>query len=180
MCVEPSIRGFDGYRLYAALDSRRVDQNLSWSRAAKQIWDLSAGLNAIRPTDHAFSTSSIIRLRERGNASCQHVLLMLWWLGCTPEEFVVDPARVTIGVPLPACDSDHRLRWSLKRLHATLNEARIRREATWAQTAARLGCTPSQLTGLATAKYATGMRLAMAITQALRRPAADFIYAAEW
>jgi hypothetical protein len=83
-------------------------------------------------------------------------------------------------VPLPACESDHRLRWSLRRLYATLNEARIQRDATWAQTAARLSCTPSQLTGLRTARYATNMRVAMAITQALPRPAAEFIYAVDW
>lgn len=178
--MEPTVRGFDGRRLYGALELRRADQDLSWSGVAQQIWELSAGLNARRLADHPLSTSSIIRLRDHGNASCQHALLMLWWLGAAPEEFIADPAPDTIGVPLPGCDSDHRLRWSLKRLHATLNEARMRREATWAQTAARLGCTPGQLTGLATARYATGMRLAMAIPQALRRPAAEFIYAADW
>lgn len=47
------------------------------------------------------------------------------------------------------------------------------------ETAARLGRTPSQLTGLRTARYATNMRVAMRITQALRRPAADFIYPAD-
>lgn len=171
-------RGFDGSQLYAALDARRAEAGLSWRGVARQIWDLSAGLNAKRSGDHPFSTSSTARLREAGNTSCQHALLMLWWLGAAPEEFVTDPARGTTGMPLPACDSGHRLRWSLKRLHATLNEARIRREATWSQTAAHLGCTASQLTGLRTARYATNMRLAMAITQALRRPAADFIYAA--
>jgi hypothetical protein len=172
--------GFDGSRLYAALDARRVEEGFTWGRLAREVWDLSAGLNAKRPSDRPFSTSSITTLRERGNASCQHALLLVWWLGATPEEFVVDPVPATVGVPLPACDRGHRLRWSLKRLHATLNVARTRRGATWAQTAARLGCTPSQLTGLATARYATNMRLAMAITQALRRPTAEFVYAADW
>jgi hypothetical protein len=172
--------GFDGSRLYAALDARRIEQRLSWARVAREIWDLSAGLNARRPGDHPFTTSSITTLRERGNTSCQHALLLVWWLGATPEEFVVDPVPATVGVPLPACDREHRPRWSLKRLHATLNVARTRRGATWAQTAARLGCTPSQLTGLANARYATNMRLAMAITQTLRRPAAAFVYAADW
>ncbi len=40
--------------------------------------------------------------------------------------------------------------------------------------AAHLGCSPSRLTGLRTARYATNVRLAMAITQALRRSAAAF------
>jgi hypothetical protein len=41
-------------------------------------------------------------------------------------------------------------------------------------------CTPSQLTGLRTAKFATGMNVAMRIVQWLDRPAADFVYAAQW
>jgi hypothetical protein len=37
------------------------------------------------------------------------------------------------------------------------------------------------LTGLRTAKFATGMGLAMRITQGLGRPpAADFVYVANW
>ena len=56
-----------------------------------------------------------------------------------------------------------------------------RREAlTWPELASVLRCTPNQLTGLRTAKFATGMTLAMRITQWLDRPAADFVYAAKW
>jgi hypothetical protein len=61
-----------------------------------------------------------------------------------------------------------------------LNAARKARGATWQQAADRLHCTPSQLIGLRTAKFATIMELAMRVTQALRRPAADFVYAAQW
>ncbi len=43
-----------------------------------------------------------------------------------------------------------------------------------------LHCTPNQLTSLRNAKFATSMRLAMRITQALHRPAAEFVYVAEW
>jgi hypothetical protein len=174
------ISWFDGSQLYLALDSRRAAEGLSWAAVARRVWDLSAALNARRAGDHPFSTSSIASLRDGRSTSCQHALLLLWWLERTPEEFVTDPAPGITGVPLPPCDSDHRLRWSLRRLYATLNEARVRRDATWVQTAARLGCTPRQLTGLRTARDATTMRLAMAITQALRRPAADFMYAADW
>lgn len=46
--------------------------------------------------------------------------------------------------------------------------------------AEHLHCTPSQLTGLRAAKFATGMSLAMRTTQALHRPTADFVYAADW
>jgi hypothetical protein len=65
-------------------------------------------------------------------------------------------------------------------LYQALDDARTERNVSWQQTAQRLHCTSHQLTGLRTARYATGMRLAMRICQALRRPSADFIYAADW
>jgi hypothetical protein len=46
--------------------------------------------------------------------------------------------------------------------------------------AAILGCSPGKLTALRTAKFATGMDLAMRIVQWLDRPAADFVYPARW
>lgn len=172
--------GFDASSLYAALDGRRVDGGLTWSGVAKGVWDLSCGLNALRPGDHPFSTSSIARLREHGEIGCQHALLLVWWLDASPEDFVRNPDPATIGVCLPACDTDHRLRWQIKRLFDTLDAARARRGVTWAQLAERLGCTPGQLTGLRTASYSTNMRLALGITQLLRRPTADFVHAASW
>ena len=172
--------GFDASSLFAAVESRRVDDGLTWSGVARGVWDLSTGLNSSRPGDHPFSTSSIKRLGEHGEIGCQHALLLVWWLDASPEDFIVDPDPVTIGVPLPGCDADHRLRWSIKRLFHSLDAARARREATWAQVAGRLGCSPAQLTGLRTARYTTNMRLALGITQVLRRPAADFIYPATW
>jgi hypothetical protein len=56
----------------------------------------------------------------------------------------------------------------------------VDRDLTWAAAAQELRCTPSQLTGLKTARFATGMRLAMRITQWLEQPAALFIHAARW
>jgi hypothetical protein len=61
-----------------------------------------------------------------------------------------------------------------------MNVQRRDRGMTWSELATLLRCTTSQLTGLRTAKYATGIKLAMRITQWLDRPAADFIYAAKW
>jgi hypothetical protein len=51
---------------------------------------------------------------------------------------------------------------------------------TWPQVAGVLGCTPSQLTGLRTAKFATGINLAMKIAQWTGQPGAHFVYAARW
>ena len=41
-------------------------------------------------------------------------------------------------------------------------------------------CSENQLTGIRTARYAIGMKLAMRIVQWLERPASAFVYAAEW
>ncbi|MFZ0128908.1 MAG: hypothetical protein WB808_05880 [Candidatus Dormiibacterota bacterium] len=46
--------------------------------------------------------------------------------------------------------------------------------------ARELRCTPSQLTGIRTARFAIGMGLAMRVVQWLGRSAADFVHPAEW
>jgi hypothetical protein len=48
------------------------------------------------------------------------------------------------------------------------------------QAAAAAKSDVDQLTALRTAKYATGMDIAMRIVQWLDRPAADFVYLATW
>jgi hypothetical protein len=103
----------------------------------------------------------------------------LRWLDRTPESFLVG-AALDAGAPLPACGPDRRPRWDLKALHAALNEARASRGATWAQAAQDLRCKAGQLTGLKTARFATGMGLAMRVTQWVGRPATDFTYLARW
>lgn len=174
-----SPRGFDVQALFVALDERRRRERLSWSRAAAQMWELSADLNAQRD-DHPISPSTVSNLARRGDASCQHALVMLRWLERVPEDFIAEPHPQTRGVSLPHADPAHRLRWDLAALYAALDQERNARAATWQQVAQRLYCSVNQLTGLPTAKYATGMRLAMRICQGLRRPSADFIYAADW
>ena len=181
--MDPVIREFDGLALYAALDAKRGAEGLSWTGAAAAIWDMSPALNAARGArglaNHPISPSTLQNLGKRGNTSCQHALFFLRWLDRTPESFL-DGAALDSGAPLPPSGPDRRPRWDLKTLHAALNESRISRGATWAQTAKELRCQPGQLTGLKTARYATGMGLAMRITQSVGRPAADFMYLARW
>ena len=164
--------GFDVQAFFAAVDAQRVDRGLGWGAAAREMWQMSAELNRARGADHPISPATISGVGKRGNTSCQHALIMLRWLGRPPEDFIAKPHPSTVGVPLPAADSAHRLRWDLVALEAALNEARRERRATWEQTARRLHCTIHQLTGLRTAKFATGMRPAMRICQALGHPAA--------
>jgi hypothetical protein len=158
------------------MDARRHNEHLSWPALATVIWDQSRVLNQ-RRNDHPISPATIRKLAA--GVSCQHALFVLRWLAVPPEAFIAVPQPGT-AVPLPQADEAQRLRWNLKKLYGALNAARSARGATWQQAAHRLHCTPSQLTGLRNAKFATNMQLAMGITQALHRPAADFVYAAEW
>ena len=164
---------------FAAVEDRRGAELLSWAAVARSIWQESADLNAQRE-DHPISASTISGLGRRGDVSCQHALFVLRWLDRPPEDFIAEPRPGTAGVALPATDAAHRLRWDLLALYDALNASRLERGATWGAAAIRLHCTPNQLTGLRTAKFATSMRLAMRICQGLGRPAADFVYPADW
>jgi hypothetical protein len=177
MC--PSVQVFDSQAFFDAVDTRRRQQQLSWATLATVIWDQSRVLNQ-RRKDHPISPNTIRKMADRRGLSCQHALFLLRWLGVPPETFIAAPQAGTAGIALPLADETQRLRWNLRKLYGSLNHARTVRGATWQQTAEHIVCTPSQLTGLRTAKFATGMELAMEITQALRRPAADFVYAADW
>jgi hypothetical protein len=174
------IRRFDGSALYSALDARRVELGLSWKQVADQLWQLSSELND-RRRDHPISPSTLTNMAAKPRTSCQHALFMLRWLNRNPESFLMgvidgDDPRFA----LPRAGSDRRLRWSLKLLWAATDEKRRQDGLTWRQLAELLGCTPSQLTGLRTARFATGMDLAMRIVQWIGRPAADFVYPARW
>ena len=170
---------FDGLALYEALDAQRQAQGLSWQGVANEIWSLSAELND-RRKDHPIAPSTIQNLGKRGATSCQHALFFLRWLGRSPESFLPGAPESAPEGYLPAVGADRRLRWNLKELHAALDAQRRDRGLTWVQLAGVLRCTPSQLTGLRTARFATGMTIAMRSVQWLERPAADFIYAARW
>jgi hypothetical protein len=104
---------------------------------------------------------------------------MLRWLGRAPEDFLTGPVVDVGDVRLPEAGAGSRLRWNLNELHTALNERRRERDLTWAELAQELGCTPSRLTNLRTARFAD-MDLVMRITQWLGRPAAAFIHPAQW
>lgn len=105
---------------------------------------------------------------------------MLRWLERIPESFLAGGPEDDVRFALPEAGPDRRLRWALKLLYASMDEKRRQDRLTWPALAAQLGCTPSQLTGLRTARFATGMDLAIRIVQWLGRPAADFVYPARW
>ncbi len=105
---------------------------------------------------------------------------MLRWIGRAPEEFIADPVAGSAGVGLPVAASDRRLRWNLVALYDAMNARRRHDRLTLQSLADLLGCSQKQLTAIKTARFASGMRLAMRITQWLARPAAEFTYGARW
>jgi hypothetical protein len=175
----PEIRSFDAGALYAALDLLRTELGLSWTAVAKHMWELSAELNSQR-NDHPISPSTLTGMAKNPRTSCQHALFMLRWLERTPESFLHPPLEDAVRYGLPAAGRDRRLRWALKRLYAAMDERRRSEALTWPALAGILGCSPNQLTALRTAKFATGMDIAMSIVQWLEQPAAAFVYAAKW
>jgi hypothetical protein len=102
---------FDVSALFAALDAQREERGLSWSGVAREIWELSAELNA-RRRDHPISPATLTGMAERGGVSCQHALFMLRWLGRSPESFLRGATPFAAGA-LPAAGPDQRLRWNL-------------------------------------------------------------------
>ena len=177
--MSQSIRPFDVRALYAALDEKRIALDLTWATVARQLWELSSELND-RRSDHPISPATLTNMAKNPRTSCQHALFMLRWLDRTPESFLKGATGDDERFALPAAGPDRRLRWSLKLLYASMDEKRRRDGLTWPALADLLGCSANQLTGLRTAKFATGMDLAMRIAQWMGRPAADFVYPAKW
>jgi hypothetical protein len=170
---------FDVRELFAALDAQRIARGLTWRGVADELWNQSVELNQ-RRQDHPISPTTLTGMAKRRATSCQHALFMLRWLARTPESFLSGRPVVIRDRALPAAGPDRRLRWDLSRLHEALDRRRRDHGLTWRDLAGHLRATPSQLTGIRTAKFAIEMNLAMRIVQWLDRPAADFIYAASW
>jgi hypothetical protein len=179
LAIVPALPVFDCGALFNALDAQRRDRELGWYELADELWEQSADLNAARTSDHPLCGGAIQRLQTRGATSCQYSLFMLRWLHRAPEDFLTGSVVEVGDCRLPEAGADHRLRWNLNALYQTLNEQRQARHLTWAALAQVLGCTPSRLTNLRTARLAD-MDLTMRITQWLGQPAAAFIHAAQW
>ncbi len=173
--VDP-LATFDFGAFFGAVDTARRERSMSWYELTGEVWEQSEQLNAERG-GHPPCGGAMSRLGARGETSCQYALYLLRWLGRAPEEFLAGPAADVGDVRLPEPGPDSRLRWDLAQLHAALNEERQRLQLTWAELASQIGCTPSRLTNLRTARQAD-MGLAMRVAQWLRRPAAQFVYPA--
>lgn len=170
---------FDAVALYNSMEGQRIQRGLSWRQVANEIWDQSAVLNRQRES-HPISASTLMGIARRGDCSCQHALFILRWLGRSPESFVSGSSALGNNTGLPEPGPEWRLRWDLAALYDALNARRREQGLTWVELADQLGCSEHQLTGIRTARFAIGMKLAMRIVRWLERPAAAFIYAAKW
>ncbi|MBA8795901.1 hypothetical protein FHX74_003542 [Friedmanniella endophytica] len=165
---------FDFGAFVAAYDRERRVRGLTWYAFADELWDQSEVLNA-ELGDHPLCGGAVSRLGARGETSCQYALFLLRWLGRPPEDFLRGPVVDVGDTTLPTAGPDQRLRWDLHQLHGELDAQRRDRGLTWAALGARLGCTPSRLTNLRTARIAD-LALVMRLTQWLGRPAAAFVH----
>ncbi len=172
------LRRFDADALFQALDAERKRRGLSWRAATEEIWQQSAELNR-RRHDHHISPATLTGMPRRRAISCQHALFVLRWLERTPESFLAGGGKGD-GRALPAAGPDRRLRWNLAALYEALDTRRGEQGLSWVALAARLRCSPGQLTGIRRARFGMSMDLAMRIVQWLERPAADFVEAAVW
>ena len=166
-----AIRPFDNAALYAALDEKRTALGLSRPRVADQMWEQSAALNGRR----SGSPDQPVHPDQRDPQSADIVPARVVHAALArpcPGEFPPRSGRIREQFNLPAAGEDHRLRWALKLLYVALDEKRREEGLTWIALAAALGCSPGQLTGLRTAKYATTMDLSMRSPSgsAARRP----------
>ncbi len=174
----PNSTVFDFDAFIAAVDAERRERDLGWYDVADELWEQSAELNAQR-SDSPLCGGAVGRLGSRGATSCQYALFMLRWLGRAPEDFLTGTGTHEGAVHLPEAGRDTRLRFDLPELHAALNERRQELGLTWAALADVIGCSPSRLTNLRSARMAD-LELTMRVTQWLGRPAADFVHPAKW
>ncbi len=169
---------FDGEALIQALDEQRQQRGLTWTRLADELWMQSAELNE-RLGGDALCPGALYRTSLRKTMSCQYALPLLRWLEKAPEDFLHGQVVDVGDASLPSAGPDKRLRWELSELYAALNDRRRDLGLTWVLLGEKIGCTPSRLTNLRTARLAD-LGLVMQVTQWLRQPAARFIHATDY
>jgi hypothetical protein len=152
---------FDVIALWEAVDEQRGGRDLTWSAVTRTLgW---------------MSQDTIARMRERGTATCNHVLPMIQWVGRTPESFTVDPdGAVHELLPEPG-ERGWRWWWRHRDLATELAARQQERGLSAKQLAAELGLSNSPLTTLKRLRYGPPIGLAMIVARWLQRSAASFL-----
>jgi hypothetical protein len=169
---------FDGPALIAALDRKRAAEGQRWQQLAVTLWDQSSELNDVLG-DAPLCPGALQRTARRGTMSCQYALSLLRWIDMRPEDFLVGAVVEVDAARLPDASPSQRLRWVLPDVYAALDAERRSRGLTWVALGEQLGCTPSRLTNLKTARLAD-MGLVMSVLQWIPAPSHRFIVAADW
>jgi hypothetical protein len=151
---------FDVIALWEAVDSQRRAREMTWNKVATTLaW---------------MSRSTMDRMRERGTATCNHVLPMIQWVGRTPESFTVDPEGAVHEL-LPDPRGRWRWWWNHHDLASAIDAERHDRELTWHQVADEMGVAVEGVRGLPKLRYGPPIGLAMIATRWLQRSAASFL-----
>lgn len=153
---------FDVLELWDAVDAQRVARNMTWNRVAT--------------TFACMSPDTIKRMRERGSATCNHVLPMIQWVGRTPESFTVDPdGGVHELLPDPGAGK-WRWWWAHLDLAAEVDSKRQEREMSWKEAAAEMGVgAVTNVRDLGKLRYGTSIGIAMICARWVGRSAASFM-----
>ena len=167
---------FDLGALHNALDAKRTAEDLSWAGVARAI---NSRFDAM-PATRAVSASTISGVGRRSTAEGDGVLQMLLWLDRTPESFV--PGHPLADAPearLAAAPPDSILRFDRVALHTAMDKARSALDVSWQEIAVEVGCTPGQLTSLASSGRVV-FPMVMRLTGWLEAPAARFTRPSPW
>jgi hypothetical protein len=167
-------RDFDLQALYAALDDRRRERQMSWTAIAAEV-------NRFRTTLRPISASTITSLSQKKVGEGGGILQMLLWLGRTPESFVPGiPDANAAAFRLPELTTGQILRWDTRALFVALDARRKELQMTWVEVAREIGSfTPGMLTNLSKGGR-IGFPRVMRLARWLGRPATAYTRIAYW
>lgn len=120
------------------------------------------------------SRSTMERMRERGTATCNHVLPMIQWVGRTPESFTVDPDGAVHEV-LPDPQGRWRWWWAHHELASEIDAKRQEQGMKWADVADEMGVKVAAVQGIQKLRYGPPIGLAMITARWIQRSAASFM-----
>jgi hypothetical protein len=149
---------FDVIALCEAVEAQRSSRGVRWG---SMVFDW-------------MSRSTMERMRERGTATCNHVLPMIQWVGRTPESFTVDPDGAVHEL-LPDPQGRWRWWWAHHDLASEIDAKRQDRGMTWKQVADEMGVKVAAIQGLGKLRYGPPIGLAMIAARWILRPAARFM-----
>ena len=156
---ELSVPGdFDVIALCDAVEAQRASLDLRWGPTVFQ-W---------------MSRATMERMRERGTATCNHVLPMIQWVGRTPESFTVDPDGAVHEL-LPDPQGRWRWWWAHHDLASEVDAKRQDRDMTWKQVADEMGVKVAAIQGVTKLRYGPSIGLAMIAARWIQRSAASFM-----